>query len=119
MVNNESADIIVMLNEAFAEFAADDAPDLYPEALREEMDELNAWVYDDVNNGVYKTGFAAKQASYEAAVRPLFVGLERLDERLGRSSLPLRGRSRPSPTGASSRRSCASTPSTSATSSAT
>lgn len=82
VVNNESSDIIVMLNEAFDEFAADGAPDLYPAALREEMDELNAWVYDDVNNGVYKSGFAATQASYEAAVRPLFVALERLDERL-------------------------------------
>ena len=82
VVNNESSDIIVMLNEAFDEFAAQDAPDLYPQELREEMDELNAWVYDDVNNGVYKSGFASQQASYEAAVRPLFMALERLDQRL-------------------------------------
>jgi putative glutathione S-transferase len=85
IVNNESADIIVMLNAAFDAFAEHPELDLYPEALREEIDALNAWVYDDINNGVYKAGFASKQASYEAAVRPLFVALERVEERLGSS----------------------------------
>ncbi len=82
VVNNESSDILVMLNDEFDALAAHADVDLYPAALREEIDELNAWVYDDVNNGVYKSGFAATQGAYEAAVLPLFAALDRLDERL-------------------------------------
>ncbi|MDQ3630278.1 MAG: glutathione S-transferase family protein, partial [Actinomycetota bacterium] len=82
VVNNESAEILVMLNEEFDAFADHADLDLYPVALRSEIDELNAWVYDDINNGVYKSGFASSQESYEAAVRPLFAALERADERL-------------------------------------
>ncbi len=81
VVNNESADILVMLNDAFAGAGANSL-DLYPARLRPEIDALNAWVYDDINNGVYKSGFAATQEAYEAAVRPLFAALERADERL-------------------------------------
>lgn len=80
IVNNESAEIIVMLNDAFGEWAG--GPDLYPEALRPEIDTLNARVYDTVNNGVYRAGFATSQAAYEEAVRPLFATLADLDERL-------------------------------------
>lgn len=58
------------------------APDLYPEALRAEIDEVNAEVYRDVNNGVYRCGFAASQEAYEEAFRALFDRLDRLSERL-------------------------------------
>ena len=82
VVNNESADILEMLNGEFDAFATRPDLDLYPEALRGEIDALNAWVYDDINNGVYKSGFAATQDAYEAAVLPLFAALERADARL-------------------------------------
>jgi len=82
VVNNESADILVMLNHEFDAFAEHRELDLYPAALAPEIDALNAWVYDDINNGVYKSGFASSQEAYEAAVHPLFAALERVDERL-------------------------------------
>jgi putative glutathione S-transferase len=82
VVNNESADILVMLNDEFNAHAQNAGLDLYLAALRPEIDELNAWVYDEINNGVYKSGFASSQVSYEAAVHPLFAALERADERL-------------------------------------
>ena len=81
IVSNESADIIRMLNSAFDGIGA--APgDYYPEALREEIDAINARVYDNVNNGVYKSGFATTQEAYEEAVKPLFATLDDLDARL-------------------------------------
>jgi putative glutathione S-transferase len=82
IVNNESADIIVMLNDAFDAFATNPALDLYPAGLRAEIDELNQRVYETVNNGVYRAGFAGGQEAYEAAVWPLFDTLDALDERL-------------------------------------
>jgi len=82
IVNNESADIIVMLNEAFDAFASDPDLDLHPAALRPEIDELNATIYDNVNNGVYRAGFASSQEAYEEAVVALFDTLDELDERL-------------------------------------
>jgi len=82
VVNNESADILVMLNDEFNAHASNHELDLYPAALRPEIDELNAWVYDEINNGVYKSGFASSQEAYEAAVHPLFAALDRADERL-------------------------------------
>jgi glutathionyl-hydroquinone reductase len=82
IVNNESADIIVMLSEAFDAFAAHPELDLYPAELRAEIDELNRVVYETVNNGVYRAGFAPTQEDYDAAVHPLFATLDRLDERL-------------------------------------
>ena len=82
IVSNESADILVMLNSAFDAVAAHPGLDLYPAELRPEIDELNGWVYDTVNNGVYKAGFAQSQAAYEEAVFPLFESLDRLEERL-------------------------------------
>jgi putative glutathione S-transferase len=83
IVNNESAEIIRMLNTAFAAFTDDDA-DYYPQALSVEIDAINGLVYDTVNNGVYKAGFATKQEPYEKAVRALFVTLDRLEEILSR-----------------------------------
>jgi putative glutathione S-transferase len=81
IVNNESSEIIRMFNSAFDGVGAEPG-DYYPEALHAEIDALNARVYATVNNGVYKTGFATKQAAYEAAVGPLFATLDWLDERL-------------------------------------
>jgi len=81
LVSNESAEIIRMLNSAFDEIGATPG-DYYPEALRREIDEINARVYDRVNNGVYKAGFATTQDAYEQAVLPLFEMLDGLDQRL-------------------------------------
>ena len=81
IVSNESADLIVMLNQAFDEWG-DASLDLYPADLRAEMDELNACVYETVNNGVYRAGFATTQEAYEEAVGPMFETLDALDERL-------------------------------------
>lgn len=78
IVTNESAEIIRMLNSAFDEVGAAEG-DYYPQALREEIDRINARVYDTVNNGVYKAGFATTQAAYEQAVLPLFETLAWLD----------------------------------------
>jgi putative glutathione S-transferase len=82
IVNNESADIIVMLNSAFDEFAAEPDLDLYPAALRDEIDGLNRRIYENVNNGVYRAGFARSQEAYEEAVFPLFDTLDELEVRL-------------------------------------
>ncbi|HYE51327.1 MAG TPA: glutathione S-transferase family protein [Azospirillaceae bacterium] len=81
IVNNESAEIMRMFNDAFDGVGARPG-DYWPEALRAEIDALNAEVYDTVNNGVYKAGFATTQAAYEEAVGPLFDMLDRLDARL-------------------------------------
>ncbi len=81
IVNNESADVIVMLNEAWDEWG-DKSVDLYPTELRTDMDDLNARVYETVNNGVYRAGFATSQKAYEDAVGPIFETLDSLDERL-------------------------------------
>ena len=81
IVNNESSEIIRMFNAAFDGLGAP-AGDFHPADLREEIDAVNARVYDTVNNGVYKAGFATTQAAYEEAVGPLFDTLDWLDERL-------------------------------------
>ena len=81
IVSNESADIIRMFNSAFDGVGA--APgDYYPRALREEIDALNARVYETVNNGVYRCGFAGTQGAYDAAVAALFATLDMLEARL-------------------------------------
>lgn len=82
IVNNESSEIIRMLNSAFD--GLDDVPalDFYPEELRGEIDELNERIYNTVNNGVYRAGFATTQEAYEEAVVPLFETLDWLDRRL-------------------------------------
>jgi glutathionyl-hydroquinone reductase len=81
IVNNESAEIIRMLNSEFDAFG-DPRRDFYPEPLREEIDRVNAFVYDNVNNGVYKAGFATSQAAYERAYDALFAALDELERRL-------------------------------------
>lgn len=82
IVNNESSEIIRMLNREFDAFAERQLPDMYPEALRPEIDRWNELIYRDVNNGVYRAGFATAQEKYEAAVRELFATLDRLDRHL-------------------------------------
>lgn len=82
-VSNESSEIIRMLNSAFDGVGAKPG-DYYPEALRTEIDRLNDQVYDNVNNGVYKAGFATTQHAYEQAVFPLFETLEELEQRLSK-----------------------------------
>lgn len=81
IVSNESAEIIRMLNSAFDGVGATPG-DYCPSDLLGEIDAVNARVYDDVNNGVYKAGFATTQDAYEEAVRPLFETLDWLEERL-------------------------------------
>jgi glutathionyl-hydroquinone reductase len=83
IVNNESPDIIRMLNSEFGGIAGDDA-DFYPEPLRAEIDRLNEMIYGNVNNGVYRCGFAKSQAAYEAAYDALFATLDALEARLSR-----------------------------------
>jgi putative glutathione S-transferase len=82
IVNNESSEIIRMLNSEFDGFG-DASIDFYPEALRAEIDEVNAFVYPNVNNGVYRCGFATAREAYEEAFRHLFGALDELDRRLG------------------------------------
>jgi len=81
IVSNSDDDLMRMLNSAFDHLGATNL-DLYPKEYRAEIDRLNALVYDTVNNGVYKAGFATSQKAYEAAVIPLFRTLDMLEERL-------------------------------------
>jgi len=81
IVSNESPEIIRMFNSAFDQVGANDG-DYYPESLRAEIDSLNERIYESVNNGVYKCGFATSQEAYEEAIGPLFETLDWLDERL-------------------------------------
>lgn len=79
IVNNELADIIRMLNGAFNAFT-DERTDFYPPDLAEDIDAINARVYETVNNGVYRAGFATQQEPYAAAVTALFETLDWLEE---------------------------------------
>jgi putative glutathione S-transferase len=81
VVSNESADIIRMLNSEFDEWG-DSSLDLYPEHLRAEIDELDDFIYENVNNAVYRAGFAGSQDAYERAYRAVFDALPRLEARL-------------------------------------
>ncbi|MDD9892915.1 MAG: glutathione S-transferase family protein [Gammaproteobacteria bacterium] len=81
IVSNESSEIIRMFNSAFNAVTGNNA-DFYPEPLRQQVDELNERVYHNVNNGVYKAGFATTQSAYEEGVMPLFETLDWLEERL-------------------------------------
>ena len=83
IVNNESAEIIRMLNSAFDAFT-NIRTDYYPEKLRLEIDRLNDFIYTNINNGVYRAGFATSQAAYEQAFRNLFEALEEVEQILSR-----------------------------------
>ena len=82
IVNNESSEILRMLNSAFNEFAGRPELDLYPQDLREEIDDINAEIYLNVNNGVYRCGFATTQGAYNEAVDSLFATLDKIEGRL-------------------------------------
>jgi len=84
IVNNESAEIIRMLNREFDALATRKLDDLYPERLRPEIDRINERVYRTVNNGVYRAGFATAQDKYEQAVTELFATLDWLEKRLAK-----------------------------------
>ena len=85
IVNNESAEIIRMLNAGLNDFAANPQLDLYPADKRSQIDELNEWIYNDINNGVYRCGFATKQPAYSRAFKKLFTALNRVEALLGES----------------------------------
>lgn len=82
VVTNDFAQMTLDLSTEWTKFHRDGAPDLYPEHLRDEIDEVNALVFKDVNNGVYRCGFSADQAAYEKAYDQLFDRLDWLTERL-------------------------------------
>jgi len=84
IVSNESAEIIRMFNSAFDEITGD-TQDFWPAALRDEIEEVNARIYDTLNNGVYRSGFATTQEAYEDAVHPLFDTLDWLEDRLSQT----------------------------------
>ncbi|MDO5641129.1 MAG: glutathione S-transferase family protein [Paracoccus sp. (in: a-proteobacteria)] len=81
IVSNESAEIIRMFNTAFDGLTGN-GDDYYPEDLREQIDALNERIYDRVNNGVYKAGFATSQSAYDEAITPLFDALDWLESLL-------------------------------------
>ena len=90
IVNNESSEIIRMFYSEFDDLLSEDLREsakpgggFYPEPLRKEIDEMNEWVYNTVNNGVYKCGFATSQEAYDANLYPLFESLDRLEKHLG------------------------------------
>lgn len=86
IVNNESSEIIRMLYTEFDAFVPTDrteiARPLFPKDLQPEIESMNDWVYNNLNNGVYKTGFAATQEAYEEHLFPVFASLDRLEEHL-------------------------------------
>ncbi|KAF7112313.1 hypothetical protein RHSIM_RhsimUnG0242200 [Rhododendron simsii] len=84
IVNNESGEIIRMFNTEFNEIAENAALDLYSPHLQAQINEVNEWIYDGINNGVYKCGFAKKQGPYEEAAKKLYEGLEKCEEILGK-----------------------------------
>ena len=81
VVNNESSEIIRMFNSAFDAITGN-RDDYYPEHLRQPIDEINDLVYENINNGVYRCGFATSQGAYEKAFRRLFDALDDMDQRL-------------------------------------
>lgn len=84
IVNNESSEIIRMVNSAFNAFTSKD-DDYYPEPLRKEIDDVNELIYHNINNGVYKCGFAQTQKAYETAFDKLFSTLDIIEKRLSHS----------------------------------
>lgn len=85
IVNNESSEIIRMLNSEFNDIAEHAELDLCPEGLREKIDEVNDWVYNGLNNGVYKSGFATSQDQYELNAKLVFESQQRVEAILGQS----------------------------------
>lgn len=90
IVNNESSEIIRMLYHAFDKVLPEEYAkvDLLPENLKEQIDTANDWTYNDINNGVYKSGFASTQEAYEKNVKTLFASLDRAEAELAKSPGP-------------------------------
>ncbi|KAF9460029.1 glutathione S-transferase [Collybia nuda] len=82
IVNNESSEIIRIFNTAFNEFIPDEKAkvDFYPANLRAEIDELNEWIYPNINNGVYRAGFSSTQEAYQKAVVEVFEALDKVEK---------------------------------------
>lgn len=91
IVSNESSEIIRMLNSAF-DYLTGNAADFWPEDLRDGIEEVNSRIYDTLNNGVYRSGFARSQSAYDDAVSKLFGTLDWLEDRLGRNRYLMGGR---------------------------
>ncbi|OIV93325.1 hypothetical protein TanjilG_23097 [Lupinus angustifolius] len=84
IVNNESSEIIRMFNTEFNNIAENPTLDLYPTNLKAQIDETNEWIYDSINNGVYKCGFAKKQEPYNEAAKQLYEALDKCEEILSK-----------------------------------
>lgn len=84
IVSNESSEIVRMFNSAFDALTGN-TDDYWPVEMRERIEEVNERIYDTINNGVYKSGFATTQAAYDAAVGPLFDSLEWVEQRLSKN----------------------------------
>ncbi len=82
IVNNSEDDICRMFDRVFRSLGRAGAPELFPAGMAEEQEKLSAFIYDKVNNGVYKAGFATRQRAYEHAARALFAALDQLEARL-------------------------------------
>ncbi|CAG8449983.1 3267_t:CDS:10 [Ambispora leptoticha] len=93
IVNNESSEIIRMFNEVFDDYLPEATKGItyYPEHLRVEIDAINEWVYDTVNNGVYKAGFATTQKAYEQNAYKIFESLDRLEDILSKNEFLVGG----------------------------
>ena len=88
IVNNESSEIIRMFNSAFNNLTGN-INDYYPSALQDEIDKINDFIYHNINNGVYKVGFATKQSVYENEVINLFNALDKIEQRLSKTTFLL------------------------------
>lgn len=86
IVNNESSEICEILNSSFQALAKHPEVDLFPQELKKEIDEANNWIHDDINNGVYKCGFAKSQEAYETAFLNLFSALDKVEHILSKQS---------------------------------
>ncbi|KAI9016023.1 hypothetical protein DFJ74DRAFT_609072 [Hyaloraphidium curvatum] len=85
IVNNESSEIIRMLNDQFDEWSSKPGLTFYPEALRDKIEAVNPWIYHQINNGVYRSGFATSQDQYELACFEVFEGLDKVEAILSKS----------------------------------
>ena len=81
-MNNESSEIIQILSSAFNEFAENKELELAPEDMTKAMEEVDEWIYEGINNGVYRCGFAITQSAYDDAVKKLFASMDRLEDLL-------------------------------------